>query len=509
MYQVIILTGALSGPPTQRPNIPSTGAYKCANALRINGFSCLVIGHILDYSLDEINELLDHAVSEDTLMIGVSTTFLTGTPEMTGELANNDTREEQLDSFVNNKSIMDKYQAVGDGFDATVLHRLRQKFPKIKFVTGGYNANPDREVTGLDFICLGYSEISIVDIANHLLHGTAIPKSRRNIFGTVIVDDATAELHDFHNETMTWLPEDVVTHTKLPIEISRGCIFNCKFCAFPMRGKNKLDYIKSADCLRAELMYNYENYGITEYSIVDDTFNDSREKLSAVRDMVSTLPFQPTFWCFARLDLIAIWPDTLDTLYQIGIRSMFLGIETLNRKSGLAIGKGFEKDKLISIVKTIKQRYPDIVLYGSFIMGVPYESVESVQETNRLLCSGEFPLDSWKFRPLQIWRPTTVTRTVWLSEFDMNWEKYGYTEIENPPDQVKVYWKNEEMDYFTAVELCTEFETQYREVIKNKIGKTWFNPYIAAWLEKGTRRDFLPGYKQRLLEIVKSKKSLT
>ena len=199
----------------------------------------------------------------------------------------------------------------------------------------------------------------------------------------------------------------------LPIEISRGCRFKCTYCSYPLIGqKNMDDYLKFQEVLKEELLDNYNKWGVTQYYIVDDTFNDSREKLTVIRDMIVTLPFQPTFWCYARLDLIAIWPDTLDLLYQIGIRSMFFGIETLNRRTGLIIGKGYEKDKLIATVKTIKQRYPDIILYGSFIIGAPYESVESVKETQRLLCSGEFPLDNWKFNPLQIWRPTTINRTI-------------------------------------------------------------------------------------------------
>ena len=219
MYQVIILTGS-AGPEIK---IPATGAYKCANALRNSGFSCLVVGHILDYSIDEINELLDNVVSDKTLMIGVSTTFLP-----VRAMINNYTAQEQLESYRHNKSIIDKFKS-DDGFDSKVLHRLREKFPKLKFITGGYNTTPNREVTGLDFITIGYSEVSIVNVARHLKYGDSIPNSRKNIFGTVIVDDPTAKDYDFCNEVMTWLPEDVVTHTKLPIEIARGCIFNCKF----------------------------------------------------------------------------------------------------------------------------------------------------------------------------------------------------------------------------------------------------------------------------------------
>jgi hypothetical protein len=139
-------------------------------------------------------------------------------------------------------------------------------------------------------------------------------------------------------------------------------------------------------------------------------------------------------------------------------------------------------------------------------MGAPYESIESVKETQRLLCSGEFPLDNWKFNPLQIWRPGTVNRTIWLSDFDMDWEKYGYAEVDNSPDQTKVYWKNQEMDYFVAADLCREFDAEYHSVIKSRNGNKWISsPYVDAWSEPDPNKDFIPKYKQKLLEIVKLK----
>jgi radical SAM superfamily enzyme YgiQ (UPF0313 family) len=127
-----------------------------------------------------------------------------------------------------------------------------------------------------------------------------------------------------------------------------------------LRGKKKLDYLKSTDSLRKELINNYEKYGITFYAISDDTFNDSKEKLIAIRDMIQTLSFQPYFWCYARLDLISIWPETIDVLYDIGCRVLHLGVETLDRKAGLAIGKGYPKEKLINVVKILKHFFPSV-----------------------------------------------------------------------------------------------------------------------------------------------------
>jgi hypothetical protein len=499
MYQVIILTGLPSDIPPDTAFIPALGAYKCAHALRNNGFSCLVVNHLPQYSIAEINELLDHAVSDDTLMIGISSTFLTsdGYSKEIGSQFIVETKEYQL-----NNTMMDKFRTNDSvSFDENVLDRLRNKFPKLKFVLGGIKINTEYQINGLDFMCVGYSEVSIVNIARHLLTGDIIPDSRKNVFGTVIVDDPTAKLYKFHNEVMDWLPEDVVTHTRLPLEISRGCIFNCKFCSYPMRGKKKFDYFKYADNLRKELVNNYEKYSITHYSIIDDTFNDNKEKLIAIRDMVRTLPFQPNFWCFARLDLLGISPETIDILYEIGCKILHHGIETLDHNAGKAIGKGYTKEKLINTAKIIKQKHPDMFLHGSFIIGLPGESIASIRETNRLLHSKEFPLDSWEFIPLKMWHANSANgknaswATVWMSEFDKNWQQY-YQEVDNPPNNIRIYWKNKEMNIFEATALSSEFLKKYAPI-----------EYVArSWGEHEPASIFIPKYKQKLLEIVKTKK---
>ena len=39
-----------------------------------------------------------------------------------------------------------------------------------------------------------------------------------------------------------------------PIEISRGCIFKCKFCPFALNGKQKGEGIRCMDPIRDELV---------------------------------------------------------------------------------------------------------------------------------------------------------------------------------------------------------------------------------------------------------------
>ena len=58
-----------------------------------------------------------------------------------------------------------------------------------------------------------------------------------------------------------WNKNDCIqTGETLPLEISRGCIFKCKFCRYPYIGKTKNDFSKSIDNVVEELEYNYNNF---------------------------------------------------------------------------------------------------------------------------------------------------------------------------------------------------------------------------------------------------------
>ena len=81
----------------------------------------------------------------------------------------------------------------------------------------------------------------------------------------------------WHDDDVHLLPGEGV-----PVEFARGCIFKCKFCSYPMNGKQNLDFVKDPELLYQELSDNYKNFGIKHYMIVDDTFNDHKEKLESI-----------------------------------------------------------------------------------------------------------------------------------------------------------------------------------------------------------------------------------
>jgi len=87
------------------------------------------------------------------------------------------------------------------------------------------------------------------------------------------------------------------------IETARGCMFNCSYCNFPLLGQSK-DVSISKDQFKKQLQTGYEKWGITNWRVMDETFNDRPEKIRKYAEAVDELGYNPWICGFARGDLV-------------------------------------------------------------------------------------------------------------------------------------------------------------------------------------------------------------
>jgi hypothetical protein len=435
----------------------SLGPYKIAHVLRQHGFEVAVISHLSTFSINEITHLLENLIDENTLFVGVNN-FLYH--KITDHITDNNGNL-TLDA-IEPGSILPH----GKQYNQYIKNLVQSCNPKCKLVAGGPTADDLSHNDIFDYIVVGYAEISVVNLAQHLLNkNTPLEKSHRSIFGPTIVNDSKAESYNFSNCTMSYSDKDAILPGEtLMLEVGRGCIFKCLFCSYPLNGKKKLDFIRDTKLLQDELLDNYHRFNITRYMFVDDTFNDSVEKCQMIYQISQQLPFKLEWQGYIRLDLLAAHPETIPWLFDSGLRGAFFGIETLNQKTGQIIGKGGSREKLINTARQIKNQYQNTVtLHGSFILGLPHEPIDSLHETGNFLLSDSNPFDSWTARPLII-RPTNRNYSSgFLSEIDQHYEKYGYRNLGSVDGdrQLKASMK----EFFGAM-IWENDQTSYKEMLK-------------------------------------------
>jgi hypothetical protein len=509
-YDTVIFTEVHNPTVASKP----LGAYKIASMLRTHGYSVLVVDHISDWGARELIELLNSVVGNNTLFVGFSTTFF-------GEISGNPDNHLVYASDIKPIKINNSFLPQGKMLETALVNKIKSINPDCKIVLGGTTLGQDYNTSNrnVDIILRGISENIIIPFVNELKNKTPLTNAIKNIWGIVVVQDPNPETYDFSVDRMTWRPEDVVNARVLPFELSRGCIFDCKFCSYPMRGKSSYqEHTVNSNIVYEYLLENWERYGIRHYAMLDDTFNDSVDKLRDLHQAFKRLPFQPEFHAYVRLDLLSKHPEAEDLMFDMGWRAAFFGIESLDRKAASTIGKGYNADKLIDTIRRLRSKFgDDLHMHGNFMVGLPHETKQSIITTQQRILDQDIPLHSASFPALIIFK-----NLVEPSDIERNWHKYGYREVGNNPYIVE--WANEHMTFNEALELQNRFQVNKQGILSCfralYIWETQNFPEIdnnfASFLSdiknpspehykqmKALKQKFVDDYKKKLFELVR------
>jgi len=445
-----------------------SGPYRIATELRNNGFNVQVVDFFTNYTLDQLEKICRTHIDSNTLFVGFAATL------WTKKMSDKDVIESLKNQNVSMRSFYKGlYVSVfpqSEDFIKGLFTLIKGINPNIKLVVGGQKANAFYKC-GVDYWIIGQGEGPVVALANHLKDGLNL-KYVDTPYGNIITD-TLYPCHNFSESQIKFTGTDFIfPGENLPIETARGCIFKCSFCAFNLNGKKFMDYTKSKDTLIEELTYNWENHGINEYMISDDTFNDSMTKMEYFHSVITSLPFKIKFSCHARLDIIGTNMEMAYMLKEMGLVCAEFGIETMNKETGKYIGKLGDREKIIKILHDIKDVWKDDVYMSSgFIVGLPYETEDSIRQTMAWLESSDNPLTAVQFNQFyhinprylphnfadkQSMRDAGFNESIhgWtlepMSKISLNPEKYGYNN-----DRKK--WSTKYIDIQTAERLEEEF----------------------------------------------------
>lgn len=434
--------------------VRASGAYRLATELRNNGYTVQTIEYAGFFSFEDHIKLIDKFVGTDTFVIGFSSTFFSKAPqeskvdynlerEMYNRLKyifNHEIEARSSDYHIDNSIIKD------------IIEYAKSKNSKLKIVYGGDRARLFK-APYVDCFIAGYGEKLILDYLNYLRSPETYRLDNVRVLNSgsiALIYDKNNDKNNFNTSQIVWDKSDYVFQNEvLPIEISRGCIFKCKFCSYPLNGKKKLDYIKDIDVLADEFNRNYELYGTTDYIIGDDTFNDSTFKLQVVGDVLNKINKKINFCAYIRLDLLAAHEEQIDILNELGIRQAFFGIESTTDSVLKTIGKGTSFKKILSTLTTLTNKWNHVGRFGSFVFGLPGETTESLNYMKDWIVNDALNyLTGVKVYPLGIRNKySESSEVIWMSEIDTNYDKYGYTyDTTQKDDMIAVKWFNKKIN---------------------------------------------------------------
>ena len=403
----------------------SAGAYKIASVLREMGLDVLVVPNCLNLTFSGIKNLINKH-KENLLWVGLATTFflIQQDPKILDlyrkEWTESDSNLIDADLLANEDEHTKDTYPMELPWGNKQIHLLSdwlEKTHKIPFIIGGVNSDKVMVTHKNTHCVLGYAEKWIKEFTLSLKEKT---QSGPPIFMNNSDYDDTA----FKQSKILWRDHDMVEPDSwLPLEVARGCAFNCAYCNFDR--KNSFDSYKHYDVLREELIENYEKYGVTRYLLIDDLYNDSKDKVRILYDKVwSRLPFKPEWASYLRLDMIWSDPDSAQIIMDSGCRYGSFGIETLHDVAGRRVGKGLGKQRIIETLEHLKKVWGQNTLVGAFfIAGLPYEPIESIKETLEWSLTTDL-LHGPKWNPMFLSPPNMTNRT---TPMQADHTKYGIT----------------------------------------------------------------------------------
>jgi hopanoid biosynthesis associated radical SAM protein HpnJ len=279
------------------------------------------------------------------------------------------------------------------GSDVKVAQAMKARNPtlKIGFVGAKVAVEPGESLTAapvLDFVARNEFDFTIKEIAEGRAFNEVDGISYRDESGAIVHNRERAILED-----MDQLPfvtevykrdlkiEDYfigyLKHPYISIYTGRGCKSRCTFCLWPQTVGGHRYRTRSPAHVAAEIAQAKKDFPqVKEFFFDDDTFTDDLPRAEAIAKELGKMGV--TWSCNAKANVPR---ETLKVLKENGLRLLLVGYESGNQQILYNIKKGMR----IEVAKKFTKDCHDlgIIIHGTFILGLPGETRETIEETIR------------------------------------------------------------------------------------------------------------------------------
>jgi hopanoid biosynthesis associated radical SAM protein HpnJ len=242
--------------------------------------------------------------------------------------------------------------------------------------------------TAIDFVARNEFDFTVKDVADGVSFASIKGLSYRNAQGAIVHNEDRAVLHD-----MDALPfvtpvyqrdleiEDYfigyLKHPYVSLYTGRGCKSRCTFCLWPQTIGGHRYRTRSVGHVIEEIAWAKKAFPqVREFFFDDDTFTDDLPRAEAIAKELGKLGV--TWSCNAKANVPR---ETLRVLRDNGLRLLLVGYESGNQK----ILHNIKKGMLVDVAKRFTKDCHElgVTIHGTFILGLPGETKETIEETIR------------------------------------------------------------------------------------------------------------------------------
>ena len=169
-------------------------------------------------------------------------------------------------------------------------------------------------------------------------------------------------------------------HPYVSLYTGRGCQSKCTFCLWPQTLGGHVYRVRSPESVYEEMKKAKEYFPqVKEFFFDDDTFTSDLPRAEAIARKLKTLGI--TWSCNAKANVPL---ETLKVFKECGLRLLLVGYESGNQQILNNIKKGIRVDRAREFSKDCRRL--GIKIHGTFIVGLPGETPQTIEETIRYAC---------------------------------------------------------------------------------------------------------------------------
>ncbi|WP_174299975.1 hopanoid biosynthesis associated radical SAM protein HpnJ [Caulobacter sp. S45] len=275
--------------------------------------------------------------------------------------------------------------------DVKVAEAMKAENPDLKIGMIGAKVAVDADgslKTGevIDFVARNEFDFTIKDVADGHSWSSIKGISYRTEGGAIVHNEDRPIIADM--DSLPWVTPiyqrdlkienyfiGYLKHPYISIYSGRGCKSRCTFCLWPQTVGGHVYRTRSVENVVEEIAWSKKAFPqVKEFFFDDDTFTDDLPRAEAIAKGLGRLGV--TWSCNAKANVPR---KSLEVFKENGLRLLLVGYESGNQQILHNIKKGMR----IEVAEKFTKDCHDlgIAIHGTFIMGLPGESEETIRET--------------------------------------------------------------------------------------------------------------------------------
>lgn len=300
-----------------------------------------------------------------------------------------------------------------------VADKIKNKFPDTTIVIGGMHPTVfAREIlsnyTSIDYVIIGEGEVSFLALIDSLINNN---RSFKIIDGIAFRDKGCIKLNpktDFINNvdkipfadysilniedytklnTSNWYsPKGIKIGQPFPIISSRSCPNRCNFCSMWLVHGPKIR-LRSPDNVLNEIEQLYKIYNVRYFQFMDDNMTFDKKRTLEICTGILERNMNIQFDTLNGVAINRLDGELIDAMVDAGWVSASIAIESGSEYiRNKVMGKGLSNKKIYEVVEGLA-KHKHLFIKGFFIIGMPEETHETLQETYKMI--EDLPLDKF------------------------------------------------------------------------------------------------------------------